>query len=91
MEHYCMSITFKGNTITRGHFRNDYSCGLVLGRMHYGEGVYDRMLAVRGITVHRDPRTQTAVARSSGEAEKYGMSFGTTETMGVLHFLKEST
>lgn len=46
-------------------------------------------ITVRGVAVHHYSRTETTVALSSGEAELYGLSTGTTEIMGVLQFLRE--
>lgn len=44
---------------------------------------------VRGTPSHHWSRTQTRLALSSGEAKLYGLSYGTTEQMGVLHFSKD--
>lgn len=46
-------------------------------------------ITASGVTVHHYSRAQTTVASSSGEAELYALSSGTTETMGVLQFLRE--
>lgn len=40
-------------------------------------------ITVRGVPIHHYARTQSTAALSSGNAELYGLSSGTTQTMGV--------
>lgn len=53
--------------------------------MHYEE----ERITIRCLNMHHVSRTKSTVARSSREAKLHGLSFGTTETMGVLQFLRE--
>lgn len=46
------------------------------------------MITVARVAVYRYSRTQTTVALSSSEPEPQALSSGTTETMGVLQFLR---
>lgn len=46
-------------------------------------------ITVAGVAINHYSITQATVALSSGEAELYALSSGTTETIGVLQFLRE--